>query len=284
MSGRILKGIGGFYYVKTADGEIHTLRACGRFRQEGVKPLPGDEVEFRDDLVTDILPRKNVLVRPAVANMDMLVIVLSASKPKCDLLLADRLIVYAKHEGIEPVICVNKADTAPIDRIAAEYEKAGVDVMGVSAKTGEGMDALKDKLRGKYACFAGQSAVGKSSILNCLVPELNMETGGLSRKTDRGRHTTRYSSIIYIDELDAALVDTPGFSILSTADLEPEELSAYYAEFEGAGCRFTGCLHKGEPDCGVKARIAEGSIPKGRYERYITFLEELIERRENKYD
>ena len=291
MKGIILKGIGGFYYVK-ADGAVYECRAKGIFRLEGVKPVPGDWVRFTPPTdtslgsVDEILPRRNQLVRPAVANVDLLLIILSAKKPKADLLLADKLLAYAYLQNIPAAIVVNKCDTGGETRetVLAEYGASGAEVVCVSARTGENLGRVKELMRGRCTCLAGQSAVGKSSLINALSPGLELETGGLSKKTDRGRHTTRHSELLYLAELDAVAVDTPGFSILECADMAPEELSRAYREFDGVRCRFGGCLHQNEPDCGVKERVAQDIVPQGGYDRYLELLQELQKRRERQYD
>lgn len=291
MEGIILKGIGGFYYVK-AGGAVHECRAKGIFRLEGVKPIPGDNVLFRPPTDTSIgsidqiLPRKNQLARPAVANIDLLLITVSARKPKADLLLVDKLLAYAYLQKMDAAILVNKCDTdGGMGRmIKEEYRRCGMPVLWVSAETGENLEALKTLMEGKCTCLAGQSAVGKSSLINAISKEASLETGGLSKKTDRGRHTTRHAELYYLKEIDGVAIDTPGFSILECADMEPEALSKAYPEFEGAACRFSGCLHWKEPECGVKKRVDDQTVPKGRYERYLELLQELTKRRERQYD
>ena len=179
---------------------------------------------------------------------------------------------------------INKCDSGVADDIKKQYEKSGVDVLSVSAHTREGFSALEELIKGKCVCFAGQSAVGKSSIINSLFPDLNLETGGLSKKTDRGRHTTRHSELILLPRLNATVIDTPGFSILECIDIEPQELSKYYSEFNWQGCKFTECLHDKEPDCAVKKQLEAGEISPERYERYKAILYKLKERRETMYD
>lgn len=287
--GVILKGIGGFYYVK-CDEKIYECRARGKFRLDGIKPIPGDIAEITPPTdisggyIEDIVKRKNELVRPSVANLDFLLIVLSAKKPKPDFLLADKLLIYAKYNHIPCAIVINKCDSGVADDIKKQYEKSGVDVLSVSAHTREGFSALEELIKGKCVCFAGQSAVGKSSIINSLFPDLNLEIGGLSKKTDRGRHTTRHSELILLPRLNATVIDTPGFSILECIDIEPQELSKYYSEFNWQGCKFTECLHDKEPDCAVKKQLEAGEISPERYERYKAILYKLKERRETMYD
>ncbi|MBQ9942276.1 MAG: ribosome small subunit-dependent GTPase A [Christensenellaceae bacterium] len=292
QNGRILKGIGGFYYVQLADGSVVECRARGKFRLDGQKPMPGDFVSIlppsdtQGGFVEEICPRKNQLTRPMVANVDQLLIVVSAKKPKADLLLVDKLLLYAVWQGIPAVLAVNKVDTGgdTLECVRREYAASGIEVLAVSAKTGEGLKELREVLQNKNTCLAGQSAVGKSSLLNALQPDLALATGGLSKKTDRGRHTTRHSELMALPDLEATVVDTPGFSILECMDVQPEELKDLYPEYLGANCRFDGCLHYREPDCGVKEKVARGELSEERHGRYIQILEELLERRKKQYD
>lgn len=291
IQGTVIKGVGGFYYVKTPEG-VCECKACGRFRLEGITPYAGDRVELSPPTATsggyveEILPRRNVLTRPPVANIDLLLVVISAHKPKPDFLLVDKLLIYAKNCGILPALVVNKTDldVQTLECVRQDYAQSGAPILGVSARTGAGLDALKALIKDKITCFSGQSAVGKSSLINALCPALGLETGGLSKKTARGRHTTRHTELIYLPALNAMVADTPGFSILQSADLEPEALKGFYPEFDGTQCRFASCLHYKEPDCGVKELFMHGALAKARYERYIAILEELIERREKRYD
>lgn len=290
MKAVILKGIGGFYYVKFG-GEVYECRARGKFRADGIKPVPGDEVEFSMPTETsmgyveEILPRRNLLTRPAVANVDALMIVVSAKKPAPDWLLVDKLLLYAAHCNIKPALVINKIDqNQKAHEQIGEYANSGAEIFLTSAETGEGLEAVESFLKGKCTAFAGQSAVGKSSLLNRIAPELDLKTGGLSKKTARGRHTTRHSELFYVPRLDATVVDTPGFSILESMDVSPDQLSAMYPELDGVQCRFASCVHKKEPDCGVKEKVENGEIPRGRYERYLQILDELLLREEKKYD
>ena len=288
-SGLLLKGIGSFYEVLTKSGEVLTTKARGAFRREGVVPTVGDRVliERKEQgyaQMCEILPRRNLLVRPPVANVDQLLIVVSASAPEPDWLLVDRLIISAKRMRIEPIPVLNKIDTAS-DAIVSQFrsEYRAFDTLTVSAETGEGLDALRAQMTGKISCFAGQSAVGKSSLLNALFPDLHLETGGLSRKTERGRHTTRHAELWPYE--NGAVLDTPGFSMFETECLEQDELDACYPEFSNAyPCRFSGCMHLTEPDCGVKPLLMTGELSKGRYERYREIALEYQMRRKHRYD
>jgi len=290
MQGRIIKGIGGFYNVLLVGGTIVTCKARGRFRNEGVTPMVGDQVEvsFHETgfaAMDDILPRKNALLRPPVANIDLLVIVLSASIPKPDFLLADKLLIQAKTLQIEPLLVLNKMDSAKpeiTDEFLRDY--AAFHTLLASTAIGDGIAALKQALTNRVSCFAGQSAVGKSSLLNALFPELALETGGLAKKTDRGKHTTRQAELW--PYLGGAVLDTPGFSLFEMSELEQSALDASYPEFAGvtSECRFAGCRHVAEPDCAVKALLQTGKLSQGRYARYIEIQAEIEDKRKHRYD
>ncbi len=270
----------------------HECKARGRFRNDGMTPLPGDFVSFSvsagSGFIEEILPRKNELKRPRVANVDMIAIVLSAHKPPADKLLCDKLIIYAKMSGIKPLLVINKCDAADNAYVAAlreEYNGVCSSVC-VSAASGEGLDLLKEELAGRCTCFAGQSATGKSSLLNALFSGLTLETGGLSKKVDRGRHTTRHAELMVLEGFSGTVVDTPGFSFLEANDIQPTELSALYDDIGAYAqqCRFVGCVHDREPQCGVKEAVASGQINESRYQRYLTILKELQDAKEKKYD
>lgn len=289
-SGRIVKGIGSFYTVMTDDGEF-VCKARGKFRKTGTSPVPGDMAVF--DVVEDgkgylleILPRKNILVRPAVANVDKLMIVMAASLPRPDLSLTDKLLVQCEIAGITPVIILNKWDERDEEvskDVIAQYSACGYAILPLSAHTGEGLERLKGEIKDNICCFAGQSAVGKSSLMNALAPELSLAVGGLSEKTERGRHTTRHAELWQV--CGGAMLDTPGFSLLDTAELEPAELCRFYPDMRQhlGKCRFPECVHISEPDCGVKPLVGESIHPE-RYERYCKFVEELKEKRRHRYD
>ncbi len=233
------------------------------------------------------MERKNAMIRPPVANIDQLVIVLAASKPKPDLLLTDKLILQAEKNKAEPVICLNKTDTSlPGEEEDIRRQYGAYGFVAVSARTGLGIDDLKKVLSRTTSAFAGQSAVGKSSLLNILYGDIRMETGNLSKKVDRGKHTTRQTELLYIDEIDAFVMDTPGFSVFDAVDIEETELPGLYNEFLPfiGKCRFLSCLHLNEPDCAVKQAVSTGEIHPARYERYIQILNMLKEKREKKYD
>lgn len=287
--GLLIKGVGSFYEVLTEAGDTVTCKARGTFRREGITPTVGDRVGIERQergyaQLAEILPRKNVLVRPAVANVDQLMIVVSASVPSPDWLLLDRLIIAATFLGVKPIPVLNKVDAADTDvQNAFINDYRAFDTLTVSAKTGEGIFELNEQLRDKVTCFAGQSAVGKSSILNRILPDLHLETGGLSRKTDRGRHTTRHAELW--PYLGGAVLDTPGFSLFETECLDQEQLDACYPEFKNAApCRFPGCMHVTEPGCGVKPLLDSGELTSLRYARYVEIAKEYQTRRKHRYD
>jgi len=288
MEGSIIKGVGGFYYVSTDQGVL-TCKARGAFRKEGITPVVGDRVALtRHDSgyaqIDAILPRRNLLIRPAVANVDRLLIVLSAHLPEPDWLLADKLIVQARLNRIEPVLVLNKADEAdPAIQEAFAQDYTLFPRVIVSALSGEGLQDLEDAIRGKVCCFAGQSAVGKSSLMNALLPELDLPVGELTRKTDRGKHTTRHAQLWPC--FGGALLDTPGFSLYEPDSFDEKLLLDCYPEFSlAAPCRFPGCMHRSEPGCGVKALLEEGRLTPARYARYVEIANDFTFRRKHQYD
>ena len=290
MQGRIIKGIGGFYYVLLQDESVVTCKARGRFRNEHLVPMVGDLVEISKPetgyaSIDDLLPRKNALLRPPVANIDQLVIVVSASVPKPDWLLTDKLLLQAHLLSISPLLLLNKLDVAN-DAIVSEFERdyAAFPTLLVSSKTGLELEKLKDALNGKISAFAGQSAVGKSSLLNSLFPQLLLETGELAKRTDRGKHTTRQAELWPL--LGGAVLDTPGFSLFELEEIPQDALDAAWPEFAGAQehCRFAGCRHSKEPDCAVKALLGSGRLTQARYDRYIEISQEIEQRRKHRYD
>lgn len=293
MQGRIIKGVGGFYEVLSG-GTLHTCRARGKFRRDRVTPLPGDDVEFTpgsgEELgsVDKVLPRRNVLRRPAVANVDTLVLVTSARDPEPDLLLLDKLLVSAAGLGMEVLLAVNKCDLAgpgEVEALARQYAGAVSSVLPFSTKTGLGREELLGRLAGRCTCFAGQSGVGKTSILNCLFPDKDLQTGRISEKTSHGKHTTRHVELLLIPG-GGEVVDTPGFSLLEMDSMDPSELPGWYPEFApyNGKCRFNGCMHASEPGCSVKDAAAQGLIPKERLQRYVEILGETRELWRNRYD
>ena len=286
MQGKIVKGISGFYYVHIAEFGIYECKAKGIFRNQKIKPLVGDNVEVAilDESeklgnIEQILPRTNELIRPAVANIDMALVIFAAAKPGPNFNLLDRFLIMMEYQKVPVTICFNKAELLPQEELHAfadVYERCGYPVLYTSAKRQEGIDGLRAALAGKTAAVAGPSGVGKSSLINCLSTERKMETGDISRKIERGRHTTRHSEILPIGE-DTYIMDTPGFSTLAIPGFEKEDLQQYYREFAAYEpyCRFFGCSHITEPDCGVRAALAEGKISELRYENYKLLYQEL---------
>lgn len=276
--GIIVKGIGGLYSVKSSAG-VYFCRARGLFRNSGQKPLPGDYVDFditdaneMEGYLQSIHNRKNHLIRPAVANVDLAFIIISVNNPEPDLFLADKLVCIFESKNIESVICINKADlgsAAEIAELSDQFTKAGYKVIVMDAKSGMGINLIESYIMGKVCIFAGQSGVGKSTVLNMFMGSNVMETGGLSEKISRGKHTTRHAQ--FVETAGGYIVDTPGFSSLESGLLEPEDIKMLYKEFVlfSETCRFKGCMHINEPDCSVKRAVSEGLISKSRHERYV---------------
>ena len=293
MQGKIIKGIAGFYYVDSKEG-VFQCKAKGIFRNKSIKPLVGDNVEFEitheEDMegnITEILERDNELIRPAVANIDQAMIVFALKAPNPNTNLLDKLLVCMEYQNIETIICFNKTDIGDKDyaeKLASIYRNAGYKVLFTSATENEGVEEVKKALKGKSTVFAGPSGVGKSSMLNAIKEDAVMETGDISEKIGRGKHTTRHSEIFKTDE-DTYVFDTPGFGSLFIPGMTKEKLEDCFPEFSlyTNECRFIGCAHLNEPDCAVKEALEEGKIAKSRYESYKAFYEELKEQ-ENKYD
>ena len=290
MTGKIIKGIAGFYYVNDGENRVYQCRAKGIFRNRKIKPLVGDNVEFSildeeagEGNIDEILPRKNALVRPAAANVDQALVLFALTQPSPNLNLLDRFLVMMAMEEIPVVICFNKADLgdgAMEEEYKKIYEGAGYEVHFISARTDLGMDQVRERLRGRTTVLAGPSGVGKSSLTNRIQPEASMETGGISRKIERGKHTTRHSELFFVEK-DTYMMDTPGFSSMYTPEIEASELKEFFpefAEFEDE-CRFLGCVHIGERVCGVKEAVKEGKISLSRYENYRLIYEELKQKR-----
>ncbi len=285
MQGKIIKGIAGFYYVHVAGTGIFECKAKGIFRKEKIKPLVGDNVEMelldaqeKTGNIISILPRRNELIRPSVANIDQALVIFAVEKPKPNFNLLDRFLIMMEQRQIETIICFNKRDlvnSQELDSLRAIYEPCGYQVLTVSAKRQQGLEEVREVLQNRTTTVAGPSGVGKSSIINLLSPEADMETGTLSEKIDRGKHTTRHSQLLYIDK-ETYIMDTPGFSSLYLTDIGQENLKDYFREFQKYEpfCRFQGCSHIHEPDCGVKAALAEGSISPVRYENYVMLYED----------
>lgn len=290
MTGRIIKGIAGFYYVITDKEQMFECKAKGVFRKDKKKPLVGDYVEMsvldeeeRIGNIDAILERKNDLIRPNVANVDQALIIFALVSPKPNLNLLDRFLLMMEKQQIHTIICFNKCDLvsdAECGQLKEAYGTCGYDVRFLSAKKGEGIDNLRKMLHKKTTVAAGPSGVGKSSIINLVQSGVKMQTGEISKKIDRGKHTTRHSELIYVEK-DTYIVDTPGFSSLFIEQFDKEELKEYYREFRQyePRCRFVGCTHIHEPDCGVKQALEEGKISSVRYKNYVLLYEELKEKR-----
>lgn len=290
MQGKIVKGIAGFYYVHVAESGIYECKAKGAFRNQKVKPLVGDNVwlevldeEQKKGNIEEILPRKNELIRPAVANIDQALVIFAAAKPKPNFNLLDRFLILMQYQKVPAVVCFNKQDMVDAEELQLlknTYESAGYQVIFTSAAKEEGIQAVRDLLKGKTTTVAGPSGVGKSSLINLLSPEAEMETGDISRKIERGKHTTRHSELFALDE-NTFICDTPGFSSIYLPEMEKEELGIYFpeiAEYEPF-CRFQGCAHIHEPGCGVKEALEEKKISPIRYDNYKLLYEELKDKR-----
>ena len=290
MQGKIIKGIAGFYYIYAENDEIYECKAKGIFRKDKQKPLVGDNVEIevldeqgKEGSVTAILPRKNSLIRPAVANVDQALLIFAAASPNPNFNLLDRFLVMMGRQDVPVILCFNKCDLITEEQqqeIAAIYEASGCKILFVSAKKELGLKELQEILEGKTTTVAGPSGVGKSSLINLLAPEACMETGEISKKIERGRHTTRHAELIQLKG-DGYIMDTPGFSSLYLPEMEKEELQDCYLEFAAFEpyCRFQGCSHINEPDCGVKEALSEGKIHPVRYENYCQLYGELKDRK-----
>ncbi|MCR5609387.1 MAG: ribosome small subunit-dependent GTPase A [Lachnospiraceae bacterium] len=285
MNGKIIKGIAGFYYVNTEKG-IFECKAKGIFRKKGVKPLVGDmvEIDILDEEkltgnLVNILERQNELIRPAVANVDQAIVIFAAAKPAPNLNLLDRFLITMQKHGVECVVCFNKQDIVKEHEIALlrdTYENCGYKVVCASAINNQGIDEINELLKNKTTVLAGPSGVGKSSIINMVTPEANVQTGNISDKIDRGKHTTRHSELFMIGH-NTYIMDTPGFSSLYINDFEREELKSYFIEFNDyeGNCKFQGCIHINEPKCAVKDAVNQGKISKTRYDNYVLMYEEL---------
>lgn len=290
MQGKIIKGIAGFYYVHAAGSGIYECKAKGVFRKEKRKPLVGDDVEIavldeaeKKGNIEKLLPRKNELIRPAVANIDMALVIFAAAEPEPNLNLLDRFLVFMQYQGVPATVCFNKMELVTQKRrgeLAQIYGRCGCPVLFISVKQQQGLEELKRALLGKTTAVAGPSGVGKSSLINFLQPEAQMETGEISRKIERGKQTTRHTQLVYVTD-GTYIMDTPGFSSLYLPEMEKEELGKYYCEFASFEpfCRFQGCSHMSEPDCGVKQALEQERISSVRYENYRQLYTELKERR-----
>ena len=286
MQGKIVQGISGFYYVHVVGTGIYECKAKGAFRNKKIKPLVGDNVEIvvvdeekKKGNVEEILPRKNELIRPAVSNIDMALVIFAAAKPDPNFNRLDRFLCMMEYQKVPVTICFNKCDLVTEEekkKLEEIYKPAGYDIIFTSAKAGINLEELKAVLKGKTTTVAGPSGVGKSSLINQLQDTIYMETGSISEKIERGKHTTRHSEIIPLGD-DAYIMDTPGFSSMDVPGFEKEDLWTCYPEFlpYEPYCKFQGCSHISEPSCGVKDALAEGKISQIRYDNYILLYEEM---------
>ncbi|MBO4997018.1 MAG: ribosome small subunit-dependent GTPase A [Lachnospira sp.] len=284
--GKIMKGIGGFYYVHIPGQGLYECKAKGNFRKQGIKPLVGDNVEIailnsEEKLgnIVSILPRTKELSRPAVANVDQSLVIFAAAEPNPNYNLLDRFLLSMQQQEVPTIICFNKTDIvneSEVKQLEQTYERSGYKVCFISVREEKGLDEVKKLLVGKTTVLAGPSGVGKSSLLNYFVPDASMETGSVSEKIKRGRHTTRHSEIFYVGD-NTYLFDTPGFSSLYVMNLNKEQIKDYFDEFleYQEQCRFLGCMHIHEPDCAVKKALAEGKISRIRYDNYIQMVTEV---------
>lgn len=290
MTGKIIKGIAGFYYVHDGISAVYECKAKGIFRNKKIKPLVGDNVEFdildekeRTGNIVDILERKKELIRPAVANIDQAMVVFAMADPEPNLNLLDRFLIMMEMQEVPVILCFNKSDlgcSAQSRELEKTYKAAGYEVHFTDSRDPRSILELKTILRGKTTALAGPSGVGKSSLINQIQPEAGMETGAVSEKIRRGRHTTRHSELFFVEK-DTYIMDTPGFSSIYVEDLKPEELAAYYPEYEKytENCRFLGCVHIGERECGVKEAVKAGELSKSRYDNYRLIYDELKNKR-----
>ncbi|WP_438446759.1 ribosome small subunit-dependent GTPase A [Gorillibacterium sp. sgz5001074] len=305
--GLIVKALSGYYYVLPDEpvladevggfAGLVQCRARGIFKKRNISPLVGDRVEFErsengEGTVTEICPRTSELIRPPVSNVEQAVLVFSMDEPALNLQLLDKFLVHIEYSGLEPVICFSKQDLirnpeegekgagADSESVYRLYETIGYKVLITSAKEGEGVEQVREVLKDRISVFSGQSGVGKSTLLNALMPHLVLETGEISMRLGRGRHTTRHVELIPLPE-GGWVADTPGFSQLDFMEMEPEELGSTFREFVPLSeeCRFRGCLHHKEPGCRVREAVAEGSVAATRYEHYLLFLEEMKDRK-----
>lgn len=286
MKGKIIKGIAGFYYVHTPNDIVYECKAKGIFRNKKMKPLVGDDVEIDTNdqpegkgTIVTLLPRRNELVRPAVANIDQAMVIFAAAEPTPNLNLLDRFLISMQKQGIETIVCFNKKDIVTGNEMSLlknTYSHCGYKVVFTSALPNNNLSEILELLQGKTTVLAGPSGVGKSTIINSIQPNANMETGIISEKIKRGKHTTRHSELISVED-KTYIMDTPGFSSLYINEVEKDELKEYFIEFKqyDRECRFQGCHHMNEPACAVKEALKQGLISKVRYDNYVDLYNEL---------
>lgn len=283
MEGKIIKGIGGFYYVKTKD-DIIECKARGKFRHKDMKPIVGDNVDINisngKGVIEDIYDRSSELIRPTVANVTQAFVVFAVKNPDINFDLLNRFLILCEYNNIKAIVCLNKVDLASTEEkeeIKKKINDIGYDVLFINAKKGEGITLLKERLKNNETVLCGPSGAGKSTLINTLINKTHMETGVVSKKIGRGKHTTRHSELIEIE--GGYLVDSPGFSNIDISFMNKEELRYCFPEFEeyNHNCKFRGCLHNKEPECSVKKALQENKINEIRYNFYIRILEELLE-------
>ena len=290
MKGKIIKGIAGFYYIYTPDKGVYECKAKGAFRKEGIKPLVGDNVEIdvldeenKTGNIIEIYERTNALIRPAVSNVDQALVIFAAAKPAPNLNLLDRFLISMSKQGLKCIVCFNKSDIVSekeMRMLMETYVNCGYKVICTSALKNEGVEAIRQELYGKTTVLAGPSGVGKSSIINIIDPDANMQVGCISDKIERGKHTTRHSELRMINE-NTFIMDTPGFSSLYVDGMEKDELKEHFVEFNDYSdmCNYAGCVHINEPKCAVKEALLEGKISKTRYENYKLLYNEINDKR-----
>ena len=286
MKGKIIKGIAGFYYVHTPEERVYECKAKGIFRNKKIKPLVGDNVDISIDdqpdgkgIIVDILPRNNELLRPAVANVDQALIIFAAAEPKPNLNLLDRFLIMMQNQNVNTIVCFNKVDIVSdkeISLLEETYRRCGYEVVFTSTMQEDSVANIYNLLRDKTTVLAGPSGVGKSTIINMICPEANMDTGSVSEKIKRGKHTTRHSELFHV-EGGTYIMDTPGFSSLYINEIDKNNLKDFFTEFNEFEneCRFSGCMHLNEPGCAVKNALEQGKISKIRYRNYVDLFEEL---------
>ena len=289
MEGKIIKGIGGFYYVKTKE-EVIECKARGKFRHKDMKPMVGDNVIINvsngKGVIEDILERSSELIRPTVANVTQAFVVFAIKNPDINFDILNRFLILCEHNNIKSIVCLNKEDLATNEEkeeVKKKINDIGYDVLFINAKKAIGIELLKERLESEVTVLCGPSGAGKSTLINTLIDRSHMETGAVSDKIGRGKHTTRHSELIEIE--NGYLVDSPGFSNIDISFIDKDELRYCFPEFEeyNHNCKFRGCLHNKEPQCAVKAAAHEGKINEYRYSFYIRILEELLDRRKNKW-